>query len=96
MEALDLAARVHREIEYLQRLHHPHIIKLYEVITTPTDIVVCMRYSRARCYVSYGLYMHLMRQTFINTMLKLVTEYADAELFNLVVENGRVNDDTGQ
>ncbi|KAG5457818.1 MAG: kinase-like domain-containing protein [Olpidium bornovanus] len=34
---LDMVNRVRREIQYLKLLRHPHIIKLYEVITTPTD-----------------------------------------------------------
>ncbi|RKO96091.1 Pkinase-domain-containing protein [Caulochytrium protostelioides] len=56
---LDMVLRVKREIEYLKRLRHPHIIQLYEVITTPTDII-------------------------------LVMEYAGGELFNYIVERGRM------
>ncbi|RKP24836.1 kinase-like domain-containing protein [Syncephalis pseudoplumigaleata] len=41
----DLGERVRREIRHLQRLQHPHIIKLYEVITTPTDIIMVMEYA---------------------------------------------------
>ena len=33
-----------REINILQRCTHPHIIRLYEVIDTPTDIFVVMEY----------------------------------------------------
>lgn len=75
--------RVQREVEYMRTLRHPHIIKLYvchfrispravhsmtrpthddrryEVISTPTDIII-------------------------------VLEYAGGELFNYIVNNGRM------
>jgi serine/threonine protein kinase len=60
-----MVARLKREVQYLNSLRNPHIIKLYitliryEVITTPTDII-------------------------------LVLEYAGGELFNYIVEKGRV------
>ncbi|KAJ1870313.1 Protein kinase [Coemansia sp. RSA 990] len=57
----DMVGRVNREIQYLKMLRHPHIIKLYEVITTPTDII-------------------------------MVIEYAGGELFNYIVERGRMNE----
>ncbi|CEI97349.1 Putative CAMK/CAMKL/AMPK protein kinase [Rhizopus microsporus] len=58
--SMDMSGRVKREIQYLKLLRHPHIIKLYEVITTPTDII-------------------------------MVIEYASKELFNYIVEKGRVS-----
>ncbi|KAJ1994429.1 Protein kinase [Coemansia spiralis] len=57
----DMVGRVNREIQYLKMLRHPHIIKLYEVITTSTDII-------------------------------MVIEYAGGELFNYIVERGRMNE----
>ncbi|CAG8650278.1 9992_t:CDS:10, partial [Racocetra persica] len=59
---LDMLGRVKREIQYLKLLRHPHIIKLYEVITMPTDIIMVM-------------------------------EYARGELFNLIVEKGKMCED---
>ncbi|KAI8891349.1 Pkinase-domain-containing protein [Backusella circina FSU 941] len=59
---MDMGGRVKREIQYLKLLRHPHIIKLYEVITTPTDII-------------------------------MVIEYAGRELFNYIVEKGRMAED---
>ncbi|CDS06508.1 Putative Related to SNF1-carbon cataboliteFT derepressing ser/thr protein kinase [Lichtheimia ramosa] len=59
---MDLGGRVKREIQYLKLLRHPHIIKLYEVIVTPTDII-------------------------------MVIEYAGGELFNYIVEKGRMSED---
>ncbi|CDH54751.1 snf1-like protein kinase ssp2 [Lichtheimia corymbifera JMRC:FSU:9682] len=60
--SMDLGGRVKREIQYLKLLRHPHIIKLYEVIVTPTDII-------------------------------MVIEYAGGELFNYIVEKGRMSED---
>ncbi|KAJ7054029.1 snf 1 [Mycena amicta] len=57
--------RVRREFEYLRLLRHPHIIKLYEVITTETDII-------------------------------FVLEYAEGELFNYCVANGRLSEEEGR
>ncbi|KAG5644955.1 hypothetical protein DXG03_007325 [Asterophora parasitica] len=37
--------RVRREFEYMRALRHPHIIKLYEVISTPTDIIFVLEYA---------------------------------------------------
>lgn len=37
--------RAEREIDYLKCLQHPHIIKLYEVIHTTTDIVMVIEYA---------------------------------------------------
>ncbi|BFZ54426.1 Protein kinase [Savitreella phatthalungensis] len=42
----DMAYRVEREIQYLKLLRHPHIIKLYEVVTTPTDIIMVIEYAK--------------------------------------------------
>uniref|UniRef100_A0A8H8CQV7 non-specific serine/threonine protein kinase n=1 Tax=Psilocybe cubensis TaxID=181762 RepID=A0A8H8CQV7_PSICU len=53
--------RVRREFEYMRTLRHPHIIKLYEVISTPTDII-------------------------------FVLEFAGGELFNYIVNNGRMDE----
>jgi hypothetical protein len=37
---------VRREIKILRLLMHPHIIRLYEVVETPSDIYVVMEYVR--------------------------------------------------
>lgn len=58
----DMAGRVEREIEYLQLLRHPHIIKLYTVIKTPLEII-------------------------------MVLEYAGGELFDYIVQNGKMTED---
>lgn len=58
----DMAGRIEREIQYLQLLRHPHIIKLFTVITTPKEIV-------------------------------MVLEYAGGELFDYIVNHGRLHED---
>ncbi|KAK7063698.1 Non-specific serine/threonine protein kinase [Favolaschia claudopus] len=60
-----MKARVRREFEYMRLLRHPHIIKLYEVISTETDII-------------------------------FVLEYASGELFNYIVQHGRLSEDVGR
>ncbi|KAL6304828.1 snf 1 [Sparassis latifolia] len=59
INATKTKTRVQREVEYMRTLRHPHIIKLYEVISTPTDIII-------------------------------VLEYAGGELFNYIVDHGRM------
>lgn len=41
---MDMIGKIRREIHYLKLLRHPHIIRLYEVITTPTDLFLIMEY----------------------------------------------------
>ncbi|ORY57280.1 kinase-like domain-containing protein [Pseudomassariella vexata] len=41
----DMVGRVEREIEYLQLLRHPHIIKLYTVIKTHNEIIMVLEYA---------------------------------------------------
>lgn len=41
---LDVVGKIKREIQNLQLFRHPHIIKLYQVISTPTDIFMIMEY----------------------------------------------------
>jgi len=44
---------VRREIKILRLFMHPHIIRLYEVIETPTDIYVVMEYVKV-CWGGQG------------------------------------------
>merc|ERR1712106_338149 len=41
---LDMVSKIRREIQNLKLFRHPHIIKLYQVISTPTDIFMVMEY----------------------------------------------------
>mmetsp|Transcript_114763 Transcript_114763/g.263448 ORF Transcript_114763/g.263448 Transcript_114763/m.263448 type:complete len:529 (-) Transcript_114763:113-1699(-) len=44
MESMNMHEKIRREILILQRLHHPHVIRLYELIDTPTDIFMVQEY----------------------------------------------------
>ena len=44
LSSLDVQEKIRREIQLLKLFRHPHIIKLYEVISTPTDIFMVMEY----------------------------------------------------
>uniref|UniRef100_A0A1I8GDE1 non-specific serine/threonine protein kinase n=1 Tax=Macrostomum lignano TaxID=282301 RepID=A0A1I8GDE1_9PLAT len=44
IKTLDVASKLRREIQNMQTFRHPHIIKLYQVISTPTDIFMIMEY----------------------------------------------------
>jgi len=41
---LDVVGKIRKEIQNLKLFRHPHIIKLYQVISTPTDIFMVMEY----------------------------------------------------
>eukprot|EP00041_Stephanoeca_diplocostata_P017943 m.371567 g.371567 ORF g.371567 m.371567 type:complete len:583 (+) comp20867_c0_seq8:275-2023(+) len=41
---LDMVGKIKREIQILKLFQHPHIIKLYQVISSPTDIFMMMEY----------------------------------------------------
>ncbi len=38
-------ARLQREIRFLKLLHHPHIVRLYDVIETADNIYIMMEYA---------------------------------------------------
>ena len=44
IKKLDMLEKVRREIANLKSFSHPHIIRLYEVIHTPSDVFVVMEY----------------------------------------------------
>ncbi|MFS8017196.1 putative protein kinase CAMK-AMPK family [Helianthus anomalus] len=44
---MDMEEKVRREIKILRLFMHPHIIRLYEVIETPSDIYVVMEYVKS-------------------------------------------------
>lgn len=41
----DMLNRLRREIQYMTILQHPHVIKLYDVLTTTTDIIMVMEFA---------------------------------------------------
>ncbi|KAG8804420.1 Protein kinase [Serendipita sp. 398] len=38
-------SRVRKEVEYMRILRHPHIVRMYEVINTPTDIILVLEFA---------------------------------------------------
>ena len=44
LQSMEICGKVRREVQYLKLLRHPHIIKLYEVISTPTDVFMVMEH----------------------------------------------------
>ncbi|XP_026404746.1 SNF1-related protein kinase catalytic subunit alpha KIN10-like [Papaver somniferum] len=47
IRSLEMEEKVRREIKILRLFMHPHIIRLYEVIETPSDINVVMEYVKS-------------------------------------------------
>lgn len=44
MRSMQMINKLKREIAILASLKHPHVIRLYELIDTPTDIFIVMEY----------------------------------------------------
>lgn len=74
----DMAGRVEREIEYLQLLRHPHIIKL-QVLLLSLDLHALTEYR----------YTVIKTQAEII----MVLEYAGGELFDYIVQHGKMQED---
>jgi len=51
IKSLDVVGKIRREIQNLKLFRHPHIIKLYQVISTPTDIFMVMDTYQAENYL---------------------------------------------
>lgn len=45
IKSLGMLDKIKREIKILKLFSHPHIIKLYEFIDTPSDIFVVLEYA---------------------------------------------------
>ncbi|KAI0594631.1 protein kinase SNF1 [Biscogniauxia sp. FL1348] len=68
----DMVGRVEREIEYLQLLRHPHIIKLYTVIKTPNEIIMVLEYAGGELFdyiVSHGKLDEQQARQFFQQMI---------------------------
>ncbi|KAK4164832.1 putative carbon catabolite-derepressing protein kinase [Cladorrhinum sp. PSN259] len=68
----DMQGRVEREIEYLQLLRHPHIIKLYTVIKTPSEIIMVLEYAGGELFdyiVAHGKMKEDKARRFFQQML---------------------------
>ncbi|KAK6067496.1 Carbon catabolite-derepressing protein kinase [Seiridium cupressi] len=68
----DMVGRVEREIEYLQLLRHPHIIKLYTVIKTNAEIIMVLEYAGGELFdyiVSHGRMQEDKARRFFQQMI---------------------------
>ncbi|KAI5860297.1 Pkinase-domain-containing protein [Durotheca rogersii] len=68
----DMVGRVEREIEYLQLLRHPHIIKLYTVIKTPAEIIMVLEYAGGELFdyiVKHGRLPESQARQFFQQMI---------------------------
>ncbi|KAI4597452.1 Protein kinase [Pestalotiopsis sp. 9143b] len=68
----DMVGRVEREIEYLQLLRHPHIIKLYTVIKTSAEIIMVLEYAGGELFdyiVSHGRMQEDKARRFFQQMI---------------------------
>ena len=46
LKADDMRGRIDREIQFLRLLRHPHIIKLYDVMKSPNEIIMVMEFAQ--------------------------------------------------
>ena len=64
--------RVQLEVDYMRMLRHPHIIKLYEVISTPTDIIIVLEYAGGELFkyiVDHGKMPEQQARRFFQQMI---------------------------
>lgn len=90
----DMVGRIEREIQYLQLLRHPHIIKLYVKIFS--CFIRHLRFPITMDIVSLlTLLVPLFRYTVIQTKtdIVMVLEYAEKELFEYLIKRGKCNED---
>lgn len=80
---------VRREIKILRLFMHPHIIRLYEVIETPSDIYVVMEYVK--------VWLASLRKVCSNSPKPYKPAFPcrvqTGELFDYIVEKGRLMED---
>ncbi|KAH7340982.1 kinase-like domain-containing protein [Rhizoctonia solani] len=73
---MKLGARVTREIQYLRLLEHPHIVKIYEVINTPTDIIMVIEFAGAELFDTLAKHGRLQEETARSIFQQLVSAVA--------------------
>ncbi|KDN42150.1 hypothetical protein RSAG8_07008, partial [Rhizoctonia solani AG-8 WAC10335] len=73
---MKLGARVTREIQYLRLLDHPHIVKIYEVINTPADIIMVIEFAGAELFDTLAKHGRLQEETARSIFQQLVSAVA--------------------
>ncbi|ETN77902.1 kinase domain protein, partial [Necator americanus] len=81
IKSLDVVGKIRREIQNLSLFRHPHIIRLYQVISTPTDIFMIMEYvsggelfdyivKHGRLLVANQFCMYYVVSVFLSSLLR--------------------------
>ncbi len=84
IKSLDVVGKIRREIQNLKLFRHPHIIKLYQVISTPTDIFMVME------YVSGGeLFDYIVKHGKVNILQRLIWKALLRRVFVFSVDRGQ-------
>lgn len=81
---LKLGARVTREIQYLRLLDHPHIVKIYEVINTPTDIIMVIEFAGAELFDTLARHGRLPEETARSIFQQLVSAVAHSHKYKVI------------
>lgn len=63
LKTANMDKKIHREIEILQLFSHPNICRLYEVISTPTDMYLIMEYVEGGELYDYIVQKGRVRET---------------------------------
>lgn len=79
IKTLGMFDKIKREIKILKLFNHPHIIKLYEFIDTPSDIFVILEYAAGG-----ELFDLISRKekvsTHLNSMFKLINSFKSVKI----------------
>ncbi|CAG2243801.1 AMPK [Mytilus edulis] len=91
IKSLDVVSKIKREIQNLKLFRHPHIIKLYQVMSTPTDIFMVMEYVAGGELFDYIVKKGKVIST--PTDIFMVMEYVGGgELFDYIVKHGKLKE----
>lgn len=84
IQSMKLGARVIREIQYLRLLDHPHIIKIYEVINTPTDIIMVIEFAGDELFDTLAKHGPLPEETARSIFQQLVSAVAHSHKYKVI------------
>uniref|UniRef100_A0A1I8GA84 non-specific serine/threonine protein kinase n=2 Tax=Macrostomum lignano TaxID=282301 RepID=A0A1I8GA84_9PLAT len=63
LKSMDVAVKLRREIQTLQTFRHPHIVRLYRVVSTPADIFMVMEYVSGGELFHYIVHNQLLSES---------------------------------
>lgn len=82
----EMSNRVHREIQYLSLLRHPHIIKLCVPLADLSSLDILLTVGRLCAMYSYDVISS-------PSDIVMVIEYLSGELFDYIVKRGKMPED---